>query len=287
MCNPHLGRGEQVETCFPFGSHVSESEVKIMRIEVSKKEMLDALKNVEMKGKWTSVSGLSSKGIGNYVVLTIRRNSLVLVNADASTLACKNIDVETEDAGSFDVEIPTLRKYLSKMGEELKIVVDNTVVMTSEGKKATMPIVVQHPYQTRINAFMNHWPITFNAELDNLIQFGEMKFDGAIQLTSEELTEVITACEIVNNGIYKFNYSAGDGIVNDKLMVSSSMHVSSYSEEIVCENTHGESSTVLFSGPLHKFFNKGETVNVYIGDDNPIMMVSETGVVIRAPRVEV
>ena len=50
-------------------------------------------------------------------------------------------------------------------------------------------------------------------------------------------------------------------------------------------NSIGEASTVVFSGPLHKFFNKNDTINIFIGDDQPVIMVTENSALIRAPRL--
>ena len=54
---------------------------------------------------------------------------------------------------------------------------------------------------------------------------------------------------------------------------------------MVIGNSVGESSTVIFSGPLHKFFNKDEIINIFIGDNQPIIMVTENSALIRAPRL--
>jgi hypothetical protein len=259
-----------------------------MRIEVNKKQMLDALKNVELKGKWSSVSGLSSKPIGNYVHFRIVNNGLLLCNSDESTTAVKAINVETEDAGSFVVEIETIRKYLSKMGDVLKIVVDDTIVITSEGKKATMPMVVSHPYEGRIERFLEYWPFTFNTEMDSLLNFGQVKIEAGFQITGTNLKEAITACEVVNNGIYKLNYICGNDVVNDRLVLSSNKQISSYEEDVPVLRNTGESSTVSFSGPLHKFFNDEEIINVYIGDDQPVLMIGNSdSAIVRAPRLDV
>ena len=284
----HIDEGLFLGWFGPFTSPLSESKVIKMRIEINKKQMLDALKNVELKGKWSSVSGLSSKGIGNYVQFRIVNNSLLLCNSDESTTAVKAINVETEDAGSFVVEIETVRKYLSKMGDELKIVADDTVVITSEGKKATMPIVVRHPYEGRIERFLEYWPFNFNAEMDGLLKFGSVHIDAGIQITGTHLKEAITACEVVNNGIYKLNYICGDEVVNDKLVLSSNKQISSYEEDVLISRSTGESSTVSFSGPLHKFFNDDEIINMYIGDDQPILMIGNSNsAIVRAPRLDV
>ena len=52
-------------------------------------------------------------------------------------------------------------------------------------------------------------------------------------------------------------------------------------------NNIGESATVVFSGPLHKFFNKDDKINIFIGDNQPIVMVTEHSAIIRAPRMGV
>ena len=61
--------------------------------------------------------------------------------------------------------------------------------------------------------------------------------------------------------------------------------LSSYREELPFSKVIGESATVLFSGPLHKFFGRKGTINIFIGDDQPIIMVTENSAIVRAPRI--
>ena len=78
-----------------------------------------------------------------------------------------------------------------------------------------------------------------------------------------------------------------DELSESKCVISSEEIISSYREEIEYLSSIGESSTVLFSGPLHRFFGKKETINVFIGDDQPIIMISNKSALIRAPRLNI
>lgn len=256
-----------------------------MRIEVKKKEMVEALKNVELKGKWASTGGLSSRSLGNYVQFQIQGDRLLLVNSDESTTVIKSISVETEDEGSFVLETESLKKYLSKMNEDITLEVGDTVVMQSDGKKATMPIVVNHPFEGRVNRFHGRWPFEFDIDLDEVLSVGALDVRCGIQVTGEEFHNAIDACEILNNGIYKLDFQQEDEIQSAKFIISSQQTISSYREEMVFSNSVGESSTVIFSGPLHKFFNKNDIINIFIGDDQPIIMITENSAIIRAPRM--
>ena len=256
-----------------------------MQIEVKKKEMVEALKNVELKGKWAGTGGLSSRSLGNYIQFEIQDNFLLLVNSDESTTVIKSISVETEDEGSFVLEVDTLKKYLSKMNEDITLLVGDTVVMQSDGKRATMPIVVNHPFEGRVNRFIARWPLEFDADLNGVLKLGAIDVRCGVQITGEEFHNAIDACEILNNGIYKLDYQQEDEIQSAKFIISSQQTVSSYREEMGFGNSIGEASTVVFSGPLHKFFNKNDTINIFIGDDQPVIMVTENSALIRAPRL--
>ena len=129
-----------------------------MEIQVNKTEMVDALKNVEIRGKWSTTSGLSSKSLGGYIYFQLEDNELLLVNSDESTTAIKSISAESEDGGSFVLELDTLKKYLTKMNDSITLEVGDTVVMKSDGKRATMPIVIEHPFNGRIGRFIHYWP---------------------------------------------------------------------------------------------------------------------------------
>jgi len=256
-----------------------------MQIEVKKKEIVEALKNVELKGKWASTGGLSSRSLGNYIQFQIQDNNLLLVNSDESTTVIKSISVETEDEGSFVLEVDTLKKYLTKMNEDITLLVGDTVQMISDGKRATMPIVVSHPFEGRVNRFIERWPLNFDSDLEEVLNLGVIDVRCGIQVTGEEFHNAIDACEILNNGIYKLDFHESDDVSNAKFIISSQQTISSYREEMVFSNSVGESSTVIFSGPLHKFFNKNDIINIFIGDNQPIVMITENSAIIRAPRM--
>lgn len=259
-----------------------------MIIEFKKKEMVEALKNVELKGKWSSTSGLSSKSLGKYIYFKIDDNCLILVNADESTVCGKSIPIESESVmGSFVLEIDTLKKYMVKMNEDITLTIDSTVVMQSDGKKATMPMVVRHPFSGRIDRLLNQWPISYQEDIVDMPYLGQIKPECGVQVTGEILHEAIDACEIVNNGIYKLDFKMEDDITRPKFIISSEQLSSSYKEEISMNNNNGESATVVFSGPLHKFFNKNDIINIFIGDNQPIIMITENSALIRAQRLGV
>ena len=269
----------------PLSFLTSESKVIKMQIEVKKKDIIEALKNVELKGKWASTGGLSSKSLGNYIHFQMQDNNLLLVNSDESTTAIKSVSVDADDEGSFVLEIDTLKKYLSKMNEDISLTVGDTVVMQSDGKRATMPIVVHHPFEGRVNRFIERWPLNFDSDLEEVLRLGVIDVRCGVQVTGEEFHNAIDGCEILNNGIYKLDFHESDELSNPKFIISSSATVSAYREEMVIGNSVGESSTVIFSGPLHKFFNKDEIINIFIGDNQPIIMVTENSALIRAPRL--
>ena len=281
-----------------------------MQIEVKKKDIIEALKNVELKGKWASTGGLSSKSLGNYIHIEFQperdltedfglliEDYLLLVNSDESTTVIKSIPFEIITCSrdnSFVLEIDTLKKYLSKMNEDISLTVGDTVVMQSDGKTATMPIVVHHPFEGRVNRFIERWspkthphrrPLNFDSDLEEVLKLGVIDVRCGVQVTGEEFHNAIDGCEILNNGIYKLDFHESDELSNPKFIISSSATVSAYREEMVISNSVGESSTVIFSGPLHKFFNKDEIINIFIGDNQPIIMVTENSALIRAPRL--
>ena len=256
-----------------------------MEIQVNKQDMTEALKNVELKGKWATTGGLSSKSLGNYIQFQLNDNQLLLINSDESTTVIKSIPVETEDEGFFVLDINMIKKYLAKMNDDITFEINDTVVMKSDGKRATLPIVVEHPFQGRIERFVAQYPISFEEELERIPTVGSINFSCGIQLSGEEFHEAIDACEIVNNGIYKLDFREGDEVSRPKFIISSEQTISSYREEVPFGRVIGEGATVLFSGPLHKFFNKKDTINMFIGDDQPIVMITENSALVRAPRM--
>ena len=107
-----------------------------MQIQVNKQDINEAMKNVELKGKWATTSGLSSKSLGKYIQFQLRDNQLLLINSDESTTAIKAISVETEDTGSFVLDIEMMKKYLSKMNDDILFEVEDTIVIQRAGVTA-------------------------------------------------------------------------------------------------------------------------------------------------------
>ena len=257
-----------------------------MIIQIDKKEMIDSLKNVEIKGKWATTTGIVSKSLGKYIHFQVQDNLLLLANADESTAICValSLDEETEE-GSFVLEINTLYKYLTKMNDTITLEVGETVVMKSDGKRATMPMVVEHPFHGNLTRLVDRWPLDFDEDLSQVISLGVIDVRCGVQVTGRQLQDAISACKIVNSGLYKLDYRIADDISNAKFTISSEEVVSSFKEEINMSQDIGESSTVYFSGPLHKAFAWEQKINIFIGDDQPIIMLAENTALIRAARL--
>ena len=256
-----------------------------MKIEINKKEFIDALKNVELKGKWSGTSGLSSKSLGSFIYFEIDDGKLTIINADESTVVVKHITIETEDEGAFCLDIDLLKKYMNKMSNTITINIGDVVTLTSEGKRATIPIVTQHPFLNRIDAFMQYTLPTYSEDLTNIPRVGNISPSCGIQLSGSDFIDAIESCEIVNNGVYRFDYYEEDDTSNAKLTISSAELNASYNETLTMLQDSGESATVLFSAPLHKFVNKKENINLFIGDDQPLILVTENGILFRANRM--
>ena len=241
-----------------------------------------ALTHVQVKGKGSTSSGFGNTSLGSYVMLIVKENTLSIWNGNNTFFVKLDIALTGETSeGSCVVDTSTLLPYLKTFGDVITLKVGDFISLNGENKKASIPIVVNHPSNgalVRIKNMLNH--IRYEIQPQTLFNFGESQFEGAFTLTQAQLQSAIKSCELVKNGVYKFDYN------ENLLTVSSRENVTNKYEEVITPVfPMGEPTTVEFSSPVYAFFEKDQMVNVYMKDEFPLLLVSNDRMLLKAPTV--
>lgn len=255
-----------------------------MKFQVDSKALYNALSDIRGKGKYTGMSGLSTKDLGEYSYLKLEGNSLELWNGDATMALSIVLDVQGEKDGDMIVEIGPTLSYLKAVEGEVSLELNDTLTMSMDNGRQvmTLPRILEHPDITAITRIRGMiadiGPFQYTDEKIELPLFGESKFEAAFNMHSSAFDRIMRLCELVKTGIYRMDFGHGD------LKISSGQTNNNYTESTIIGEWSGEEATVEWSGPLHKFF-KNKKVSFYVKDEFPILLVSDDRKLIRAPHV--
>ena len=252
-----------------------------MKFTVDSEKLEKALTKVQMKGKGIGGSGFGNTSLGNYASLYLEGNVLSIWNGNNTVAVKLNLTVEGEEDGNVVIDTTKVSPYLKSFKDEIEFVVGDFIQLTTDTRKASIPLVVRHPQGdsiSRMRGLLNH--VSYEVMPRMLFTFGKSKFEAGISLMQVPLRDAIKNCELVKTGVYKFNYH------EEILSVSSRDGASNkYEETIEPFFNIGESATVEFSGPLYALFEKQQMVNIYLKDDFPILMVAEDRMLVKAPQI--
>lgn len=240
----------------------------------------EALESVKVKGKGTTSSGFGNSSLGDYAFLRLVDNELSIWNGDSTFIVKITITVEGEKNGSVCVDTKQILPYL-KTFDEMTFNVDDYIAINSGSKKASLPIVVNHPNQDaldRARGLMSH--IRYDANPNVLFQFGQGQFEGAFTLTQDKFKSAIQNCELVKNGVYRLNFEAPNVEFSSRDSVTNE-----YSESLATVFSTGEPATLEFTSPLYSFFRKEQAINFYVKDEFPLLLVGNDRMLLKAPTI--
>ena len=251
---------------------------------INTKELTNALNLIQLKGKWRSMSGVKNGQLGENVTMRFHPNGLLLENGDNMTYVSKILEIEVPEDFNIVVEIPSLTKYLKHLGEECEFIVNNNVlVLSTDNKKANVNVLTTHPHEQAIFKFgdkLNNMPYHTEANLEG-VTFGKdgNPYHVCVHLGNEIFSSLISACETVGSGQYRMDWLDE----TNSLKMESRNNNENWVEEMAELNCDfKEGATVEFTGPIHKLFGN-EEINIYLSDDKPITIISETARLLRAP----
>jgi len=250
-----------------------------MEILMNTKTLCDALTDIQMKGKYHNGDTAKNSQVSDYAMLELdsAASSLTLYNADNTTVC--GITIETlssgeQDVGLVTIEIEKTLKYLKTFDENVLIEIGDYVKVSDGSKNASLPLVVSHPSTAMIARLQGY-------EIDESNpMFGSVEFETVIVTNSDNLTDAVKTCDVINNARYLFD---SDG---EQFTISSrKSDIDKVDVVVPTTSNEGESSTVEVTGQFHKFFPKNTEVKIFLKDESPIVWKAENRVLIKAPYI--
>ena len=253
-----------------------------MKFTIDSDTLKKALESVQVKGKGTTSGGFGNTNFGSYAYIVADTASIEIWNGNPTFCVRIAIDADIEEQGRVCVDSSTIIPYLKNFsGEDIVFSVGDFVLINCGTKKASIPLVVNHPNAdaiSRLQTMLN--PISYEIQPQTLFNFGKSKFEGAFTLTQRQLQDSIKACELVKSGVYKFDFNKG------LLNISTRQNVTNkYEETITPAFPTGEPATVEFSSPIYAFFKKDQMLNFYMRDDFPLLVVANDRMLLKAPHI--
>lgn len=253
-----------------------------MKFTIDSDTLKKALESVQVRGKGTTNSGFGSTNFGTYAYIVADTASIEIWNGNPTFCVKIVIDANVEEQGRVCVDSSAVVPYLKNFsGEDIVFSVSDFVLINCGTKKASIPLVVNHPNADAISRLQNMLnPISYEIQPQTLFNFGKSKFEGAFTLTQRQLQDSIKACELVKSGVYKFDFNKG------LLNISTRQNVTNkYEETITPAFPTGEPATVEFSSPIYAFFEKDQMLNFYMRDDFPLLVVANDRMLLKAPHI--
>ena len=255
-----------------------------MKFTVDAKELVKALTDIQLKGKYFNGASLTNNTLIEYFYSKLHNNTLSLWNCDSinSLIVRVNITVEGDEDGTVVGETGELLKYLKKFSGDVVVNCGDIITMTNNNSKLSQPTIANHPNMDTLNRMGQHVLNThFEENLETLFNFNKEKYEGAFQLDSNTFSETMKLCELIGSGIYRLNYEHDK---NKLSMSSATTNSNKFETSIELEGNIGESATLDFSSPLHVLFDN-EMLNFYVKDDFPMLIISENKLLIKAPHL--
>ena len=249
-----------------------------MRIRMQTQTLSKALEDIQMKGKYHNGDSAKNSLVSDYTMLELdcEAGTLTLYNADNTTVC--GITVETlttgeQDVGLVTIEIDKTLKYLKTFNETVLIEVDDYVKISDGSSTASLPLVVSHPSTAMIARLQGY-------EIDEANpMFGSVEFETVVTTNSDNLTDAVKRCDVINNARYHFDVDdtftmSSEKTITDKIVTT-----------VATTEIRGDPSTVEVTGQFHKFFPKNTEVKMFLKDESPIIWKTEDRVLIKVPYI--
>tara|TARA_R100000231_G_scaffold21289_1_gene20582 strand:- start:10150 stop:10917 length:768 start_codon:yes stop_codon:yes gene_type:complete len=253
-----------------------------MKIEIANRVLTNAIEDVWMKGKYHNGDSAKNSQLTDYAMLELVEDNLLnIYNADNQTICRVTVPIlrdRGEDASNMVVvEIDKMLKYLKTFtGDSVLLDADDFILLQDEGggKRASLPLVVNHPNATMIARIQG-----YSISPENPV-FSSVTFESIITTGSTLLTDAIKTCDVINNAKYLLD-------TNEEAFTISSRRSDIDKVDVVVEtvSSNGESATVEITGQFHKFFRGSVAVTIYLKDESPVIWSSGDRILIKAPYI--
>ncbi len=250
-----------------------------MRIRMNTKTLTDALNDIQLKGKYHNGETARNGLVSNYVMLELNdeTGTLTMYNADTTTICGITVEVLTnddpQDVGLITIEIDKTLKYLKTFDDTVLIEIGDYIKISDGSSTASLPFVIAHPNASTIAKLQG-----YEIDEDNPM-FGSVEFETIVTTNSDNLTDAVKRCDVINTAKYYFN-------VDDIFTISSEKSITDKIVTVVnTTEITGDPSTVEVTGQFHKFFRKNMEVKIFLKDECPIIWKSMDRILIKAPYI--
>jgi|TARA_R110002050_G_scaffold11800_3_gene39341 hypothetical protein len=250
-----------------------------MKIIIEAKELSELIESVALKGRYFD-GGESKNGmLSAHAYLVVSGNTLQIWNADNTTICGLNSALGNRlETGSAVVDIKKTVKYLKGFTGVVTVEANDFLYISNDSSNATLPLVVEHSHQPMIDMLVEFEKTVRDVNV-TFPTFRKTTFETKLHVSSHALSEATKGCDVINTARYKFDYN------NDIFTMSSiKTDLDKYETTIQPMTRDGEPSTVEFTGFFHGFFKT--VVNIYLKDDSPILFVSPTRILLKAPYMD-
>jgi len=261
------------------------------RISINRKQLIESLDAVRLKGKYKSAHTAKLSSISNGVTGVINDDglSITLGNASDTLAATCSIPIRvlnplnSTSPKMFIFEVDMALKYLKTFKEDMIHlgITTSKVTFSSGGRQASVPLLVEHNGLPAITKVMS-MVIPLDGSPPT---FGKTTFETIIHLEGTVLAQAIKDCNTVGNATYKIDFRSANFPEPPKLTLSSVnfQQTEEYITEIEFISASGEDATLEFSAPLDKFTDGQMTL--YLKDDCPILLCGVNRKLIVAPYI--
>ena len=258
-----------------------------MQIEIDNKILTKAIEDVWMKGKYHNGDTAKNSQLTDYAMLELiqveENHFLNLYNADNQTICRVTIPIitnsEQDTNNMIVIEIDKMLKYLKTFtGDTVILHAGDFILLQDEGggKKASLPLVVNHPNATMIARIQGYTISLINPVFSNVI------FESIITTGSTILADAIKTCDVINNAKYLLDTNTETGHFT---ITSRRSDVDKVDVIVPCTANNGQSATVEVTGQFHKFFRGSVPVTIYLKDESPVIWQGTDRILIKAPYI--
>jgi hypothetical protein len=234
---------------------------------------------------------MKSGNISDYVYIyapeTGEEAPVYFLNGNDFTFIRVKMDAHIEEPVRPSVlDITSLRKYLGRWKcDTIRMAFSDSFSMWGDGS-VTLPLIAEHPYNSGLQTMNNNFKsITYLEEStedspNKLVATERVTYNVCLSIDGDELKTCLSNCELVGTGVYTFDWTG------EELTVSSSNVSERYNTELEAEDLfeNNEPATMQMTMPLSAFINTGETCNLYLEDEFPLLIVtSSEALIYRAP----
>ena len=157
--------------------------------------------------------------------------------------------------------------------------------MCEDDTLAKLPLVVEHPAKGMVdlvNARGSDTIALIANGSEEMASFGKVTYDNRVKINVGELLTAVKHCDKVNNARYKFEFINRND--NPRLLLSSERsHTDGICTEITVPDCEGDGATVEFTGTILKFLSGVNYVTIFLKDDSPVLFVTPTSMMVKAP----